>query len=210
MSNHRLTARATKAIRRGAQTRVAGITRDEAGAWLSSWSGVVEADMASLWHRRAGFQDEVQRQGSRLASKALRSFANTPRRCHKRCLWRLGGNWMGFEEDEEQPGRERQNAPPVQHDVHVPVAVEVTDPKGMQLPGPQFLLHGIGGQDGNPDAPQDGLLDGLVAAEFQGDPKVRQGESHLVQGLLETVAQPRADFPQDEGMARKMIHRNLY
>src|SRR5438552_18790148 len=54
------------------------------------------------------------------------------------------------------------------------------------------------------------ILDSLVAAEFQGDPKVSQGQPRLVQGLLEAVAQPGADFPQDEGMAEELLHRHLF
>jgi hypothetical protein len=55
------------------------------------------------------------------------------------------------------------------------------DLKGAQLACLEFLLHGVAGQDGDSDASQDGLLDGLVAAEFQGDPKVGHGESLLFQ-----------------------------
>jgi len=49
MLNHRLPARATRETKRGAQIKVAGTALAEAGASLSSWSGVVEADMAGLW-----------------------------------------------------------------------------------------------------------------------------------------------------------------
>jgi hypothetical protein len=65
---------------------------------------------------------------------------------------------MGFEEEKNQPGRERQDAPPVPDDLHVPVAGEVGDRKGVQLPRPEFPSHRVGRQDGDADVPEDGFL----------------------------------------------------
>jgi hypothetical protein len=79
---------------------------------------------------------------------------------------------MGFEKVEKQPGREGQDAPLVLHDVHIPVTVQVADREGEQLPRPEFLLHSVGGQNGCPDVPEDGLLDSFVTAELQGHPKI--------------------------------------
>ena len=84
-------------------------------------------------------------------------------------------------EEQEQAGRERQHPPSVQHGEHLPVAVQVAHREAVQLARREFLLHGVDGEDGHPDAPQDRVLDGLVAAEFQGDPEVGRGPARLLQ-----------------------------
>ena len=80
------------------------------------------------------------------ARKVLRRLGNSQTESHKRCLWCLDSDGMRFQEDEEQPGWERQHAPLVLHDEHVAIAMEVADLKGMQLARLAFLLEGVGGR----------------------------------------------------------------
>ncbi len=61
-----------------------------------------------------------------------------------------------------------------------------------------LLLDGEGGEAGHPDDPQDGFLDRLVAAEFEGHPQVVQRQPVPVEGHLEAVTQARPGLPQDE------------
>src|SRR5579875_3758965 len=64
-------------------------------------------------HAQIGRSTTFHLHGRCMAGKVLRRLPNTSARVHKRCLWGLGSDGVAFEEEEEQPGRERQDAPSV-------------------------------------------------------------------------------------------------
>jgi hypothetical protein len=116
---------------------------------------------------------------------------------------------MSVEEGEEQPGRQGRHPPAVLHHEHLPAAADVFEFEDVQGAGLDFLLHGEGRQDGHPDAPEDGLLDGLVAAEFEGDPEFGQRPPRTLQRLLEAVPQPGPGLPHDQRVGRELIGHHL-
>ena len=99
-----------------------------------------------------------------------------------------GRAWCGG--SSRTSGRGREDTPPVPHDEHVPVALEVAALQGGQLSSLDLLPHGVDGQHRHTDAPSDGLLDCLVAADLQGDTEVGQRPLDLLQGFSRQARRP--------------------
>src|SRR5581483_1932503 len=187
MLNHRLPARATRPTTRGGQTRLSGAAIAEAALRSPSSLAPTETVMVTLGHagERKPVADLSSAQVSRTVTKALDGCGDSPRRGHNGRLWALGRNGVSFEEGEEQAGREWQNAPAILHDEHVAVAVEVRDLKSVQLAAFQLLLDGKSRNNRQTNASQHGLFDGLIAAEFQGNPQIRGRMPCLFQRFFE-------------------------
>src|SRR5947209_1636698 len=92
-------------------------------------------------------------------------------------------------------------------EVEIPREAEAPDSDRPQLLGVQFSFDGEPREERDPEAAFDGILDGRVAAEFEGDIQMGERGAGSLKTLFQGTARARTRLADDERFADQGVER---